>query len=427
MAGEADTARGVPKRVALVLLCFLATTLCYIDRVNISVAVIPMAEQYGWSATTKGLVLSAFFIGYLLAMAPGGWASNRYGGRLVLGIALLLWSLFTLLTPAAAALSFGALIAARILMGAGEAANFPAVVALFGHWLPRAERTRGLAVTFAGIPAGTVLGLAVSGALVEHWGWQASFHLFGAIGLVYALLWFRLVHATPAVHPRISAAERAHLAGLSAAHAAPAGPVPWRRLLAARPVQALIVNHFCTTWSLYLVLTWLPSYFRDVQKLEIANAGLFSAAPWLSAFIAGPIAGWAADRLLAGGTSMTRVRKIMQSIAMLGSAAGLLAATTAASADSALAILCLTMACHACFGSGVGANHLDIAPRHAPALYGVSNSFATIPGIVGVAATGWLLDLTGSYSATFVVAAGINVIGAIVWLAWASGEPVTID
>jgi ACS family sodium-dependent inorganic phosphate cotransporter len=414
---------GIPKRFVLVGMCFLATTLCYIDRVNISVAVIPMAEEYGWSATTKGIVLSSFFIGYLLAMTPGGWASNRFGGRIMLGWALLLWSLFTYLTPAAAALSFGALIAARIFMGMGEAVNFPAVVALFARWLPPHERTRAQTINFAGIPAGTVLGLVVSGALVEHYGWPAAFHVFGGVGLAYAALWFLIVRASPDTHPTISAAERAHLAPIAAEHA-DVPPVPWRRIMAARPVQALIVNHFCTTWSLYLMLTWLPSYFRDVQKLDIANSGLFSAAPWLTAFVVGPIVGQVCDRLLARGASLTAVRKWTQSIAMLGSAAGLLLAAQATHPDTALIILCATMALHSFANSGFGSNHLDIAPRYAPTLYGISNTFATIPGIVGVAATGWLLDLTGSYGATFAVAAGINVVGAIVWLAWATGEKV---
>lgn len=414
---------GIPKRFILVAMCFLATTLCYIDRVNISVAVIPMAEEYGWSATTKGLVLSSFFIGYLLAMTPGGWASNRFGGRVMLGWALLLWSLFTYLTPAAAAGSFGLLIAARILMGAGEAVNFPAVVALFARWLPPGERTRAQTLNFAGIPAGTVLGLIISGALVEAYGWPAAFHVFGAVGLAFAALWFFVVRGSPDTHPTISEAERARLAPIAAEHH-DVPPVPWRRMMAARPVQALIVNHFCTTWSLYLMLTWLPSYFRDVQKLDIANSGLFSAAPWMTAFVVGPLVGLGVDRLAARGVPMTTLRKWTQGIAMFGMAAGLVLTAQAGDADTALVLLCVTMALYAFSGSGFGSNHLDIAPRYAAALYGVSNTFATIPGIVGVAATGWLLDVTGSYTATFAVAAGINVVGGIVWLVWSTGEKV---
>ena len=102
MATQAGTAgiTGIPKRHILIALCFFATFICYIDRVNISVAIIPMAEEYGWSGTTKGLVLSSFFIGYLGAMLPTSWLANRLGGRLLMGVALVGWSVFTLLKPA---------------------------------------------------------------------------------------------------------------------------------------------------------------------------------------------------------------------------------------------------------------------------------------------------------------------------------------
>jgi ACS family sodium-dependent inorganic phosphate cotransporter len=136
MATAATAGAGVPKRWILVGLCFAATAICYIDRVNISVAIIPMAEEYGWSATTKGFVLSSFFIGYFIAMVPGGWLANKLGGKILLGAALLFWSVFTFATPIAAGVSLAVLIGARILMGVGEAATFPAVYNLLSRWLP---------------------------------------------------------------------------------------------------------------------------------------------------------------------------------------------------------------------------------------------------------------------------------------------------
>ena len=424
MTTAITTARtGVPRRAILVLMCFLATTLCYIDRVNISVAVIPMAEEFGWTNTVKGFVLSSFFIGYLLMMTPGGWLSNRYGGRVVMGAALALWSLFTLLTPIAAALSFGTLIAARIGMGVGEAANFPAVVGLYGRWLPVPERTRAISLMFAGIPAGTIIGLSASGLLIADHGWQAVFYVFGAAGLGFAGLWFWLVHATPADHPAIGDGERALLVHLAEGQA-DAPPVPWGALLRRKPVWALIINHTTTTWFLYLMLTWLPSYFRDVQHLAIAKSGLFSAAPWATAMLTGPIIGHFADRAVARGANLTRLRKAMQCTAMTGMGAGLLIASQVRDPDTALAVLCVTMAFYSFSSSGFACNHLELAPRHGAALYGLTNTFATIPGIVGVAITGFLLDVTGTYTATFILAAVIAGLGAVSWLAWSTADPV---
>ncbi len=424
MAGMTGAASaGIPKRAIVVALCFVATFICYIDRVSISVAVIPMAEQFHWSGTTKGLVLSSFFVGYMLAMVPGGWLSGRYGGRIVLGCALVLWSLFTLATPLAAALSFAALIVARIGMGLGEAATFPAAMNLFARWLPADERSRAVAFNLGGISLGTVFGLSVAGVIVATWGWPAIFYIFGAAGVAFAALWFLLIHPHPAAHPRITAAERALLAGCVDGQA-PAVATPWRQLLGHPAVWALMINHFCSTWVLYLMLTWLPSYFRDVQHLGIASSGLFAVGPWLAMFACSNLAAWGADRMIAAGTSITRVRKIMQSSGLLGSSAAMLWASQATSPGMALLTLCLALGCLGLCWSGFACNHLDIAPRHADVLYGVTNAVGTIPGIIGVAATGWLLDVTGSYTATFLVAAGVNVVGALVWLAWGTGEAI---
>jgi len=414
----------IPKRLILVALCFAATFVCYIDRVSISVAVIPMAEQYHWSGTTKGMVLSSFFVGYLLAMLPGGWLSSRYGGRIVLGIALVLWSLFTLVTPVAAGISLAALLITRAGMGLGEAATFPATMNLFARWLPPAERTRAVAFNLTGIPVGTVFGLSVAGLVVTNFGWPAVFYLFGAAGLVFAVAWFALVHARPAAHPTIGDPERALLEGCVDTVRDAAVATPWRALFAEPAVWALIVNHFCSNWLLYLMLTWLPSYFRDIQHLSIARSGWFAVGPWLTMFVVANLAAHIADAMIARGTSVTAVRKLMQTVGLLGSSGALLFASQAVTPGSALATLCIALGFLGLTWSGFACNHLDIAPRHADVLYGITNGFGTVPGIVGVAATGWLLDLTGSYTATFMVAAGVNVVGAAVWLIWGTGKQV---
>lgn len=425
MATSARTAGGgLAKRHILVAMCAIGIFICYIDRVNISVAIIPMAEHYGWSGTTKGFVLSSFFIGYLLAMIPAGWLANRFGGRLLMGVALLAWSAFTFLTPVAAALSFGALITTRILMGVGEAASFPSTYNLFARWIPKAEKSRAATVNLTGIPTGTIFALLATGWLVQHFGWQSVFYVFGALGIVFALLWFALIHQRPADHPTIGEPERALLAPLEADSDATPQPIPWRRLLSHRAVWAIVVNHFCANWTLYLMLTWLPSYFRDVQHLSIAGSGLFAIAPWVCQFAAGNVAAQIADRAIAHGTSVTRVRRWMQCIGLLGGAACFLLASLATTPISALLCMCGALGFGGMCFSGFAVNHLDIAPRHADILWGITNTAGTLPGIIGVTATGMLLDLTGGYTATFILAAAVNLIGAGVWLSWSTGERV---
>jgi len=125
-----------PRRYIVIILTFLSVFICYIDRVNISIAIIPMAEELDWNMQTQGLVLSSFFVGYLLLQIVGGRLADRYGGKVVLGIGVLLWSIFTLLTPPAAALGITILIMARIAMGMSEAVTFPSIYSLYGRWVP---------------------------------------------------------------------------------------------------------------------------------------------------------------------------------------------------------------------------------------------------------------------------------------------------
>lgn len=415
------TATAWPKRFTLIALSFIACLVCYIDRVAISVAVLAMQDTYGWSETVKGMVLSAFFVGYLLFQVPSGYLANRFGGRLVLGAAVLWWSVCTIVTPLAASLSLGVLLAARVAMGLGEAAMFPGAYNLFSRWTPPTERSRAVSLLLSGVPVGTVLALSVAGWIVARYDWPAIFYLFGAVGFVWAVCWFAKIHDSPATHPTISPQERALLAE-NQQHDRP--PVPWRALLRAPAVWALAVNHFCSNWGLYMLLTWLPSYFRDVQGLSIPSAGLFSAAPWLTMFVMVNVAAWFADRLVRGGLTLTTVRKVMQLIGLLGSAAFLLLARDVASPSTALIFMCGALGTLAFTWSGFAPNHLDIAPRHADVLMGITNTFGTIPGVLGVAITGWLLDVTGDYSMAFVLVAAINVLGAVVWVLFGTGRRV---
>lgn len=411
----------MPQRYKVIGLCFLASVICYLDRVNISVAVIPMQEQFGWSDSVKGLVLSSFFVGYMIMQIPSGWLANRVGGVAVLGMAVIWWSVFTMATPAAALVSVPVLILARIALGLGEAATYPASYTLFGRWVPERERSRAVALLLSGIPLGTLLALVTSGWIVTRFGWPSVFYGFGLLGFLWAAAWFRIARDDPHTHPGVGAVEREWL---PPARVAAATPIPWRLLLSKPAVWALIVNHFCSNWVLYVLLAWLPSYFRDTQGVSVTGAGAWSAAPWLTMFVMVNVAGWIADRLHARGMTLTRVRKVMQSTGLLGSAAALLLAQQTQSLPGAVLCMCAALGFLACTWSGWAPNHLDIAPRYADVLIGVSNTFGTLPGVIGVAVAGWLVEVTGGYGSIFALVAVMNIVGAAVWIAFASGERV---
>jgi MFS transporter, ACS family, solute carrier family 17 (sodium-dependent inorganic phosphate cotransporter), other len=411
------------RRYTVVTLCVCAVFVCYIDRVNISVAAIAMQEAFGWSETTKGWVLSSFFIGYMAFMAPSGWLANRIGGKFVLGAAVLWWSVFTMLTPAAAFVSLTVLIGVRIAMGLGEAAMFPSAYNLYGRWVPPDERSRAVALLIGGIPLGTLFALTTTGWIIERFGWPSVFYLFGATGFFWCIAWYLLAHDDPARDPEISPAERDMLIA-NTPEARGREPVPWRKLASTPAVWALTINHFCSNWGFYMLLAWLPSYFRGQLGLSITNAGLFSAAPWLTMFIVGNLGGVAADRLVRRGMNLTVLRKSMQITGLLGSALFLLAARDVHSANAAMGLMCGALGFLALTWSGFVPNHLDIAPRYADVLMGITNTAGTVPGIIGVVITGWLVDTTGNYTSAFALCAAINVFGAVVWFLFASGKRV---
>ena len=388
-------------------MCGLAVLISYIDRTNISVDAISIQDQLHWTETTKGYVLSSFFVGYLAMMAASGALANRFGGRVVLGGAVIWWSLFTALTPPAASMSFAALIAARIALGAGEAAVFPASINMVARWVPHEHRSRATALFSTGLSIGTMISLPMTGWMVREYGWPVPFYVFGAMGLVWAAVWFTRVGEGRGIPEDESAGQRV---------------IPWKKLLSTPAVWAIFVAHFCSNWALYVLLAWLPSYFKSTFGVTLANAGLLSAAPWAFYFIIGNLGGAMADRMIANGRSRTFVRKLMQNTALVGSGAFLLLLPFAPSAMVAMLLICGASGIISLCLSGFGANPFDVAPRYADVVWGISNTGGTMPGIIGVAVTGWLLDRTGSYNAPFTLTAIVGFVGALIYWRLASGE-----
>ncbi len=420
-----DNSAGQPswrRRHTVVLLCFFSILICYIDRVNISVAIIPMAKQFGWTDTQRGLVLSAFFVGYMVTQLLGGSLAARFGGKTVLGFGVVWWSLFTLLTPFSAMASFPVLIATRIAMGVGEGVAFPATYNLLGRWVPALERSRSAAFTLSGISMGTLFAVSITPWVVVGYGWPAIFYLFGAFGFIWFAFWWRLGGDRPAIPVDQDPVGEGATPPTSALMDGDNPETPWRLILTHRPVWAIIVAHFCNNWGLFVLLSWLPSYFSSQLGVNLGAVWLYVAPPWIANFLGANAAGWLADRLIARGNPVTRVRKLMQTIGFAGPAAALV---VLASADDAVtAVLLLTIALGLAGGSfaGFASNHLDIAPKHAGVIFGISNTTASVPGIVGVALTGYLVDLTGSFASAFYVTAGVYLFGLAVYLLYGTGK-----
>ncbi|MEE2785052.1 MAG: ACS family MFS transporter [Pseudomonadota bacterium] len=411
------------KRYSLVGLSFFAVFVCYIDRVNISVAIIPMAEEYGWGEATQGLILSCFYFGYMVTQFLGGWLADKFGGKVILAIGVIWWSVFTILTPPAAALGIAILITTRVLMGMGEGVTFPSIYALYGKWIPTRERARSMALTNSGIPIGQVAALVVAPLIAIAWGWEWIFYIFGSVGGIWYVIWYFVTAKDPASHPSISAEESEEIAnGLPPANPDQNAKTPILELFKSKPVWAIIVAHFCNNWSLYVLLSWLPTFVTQGLGVDFANSGLVSMAPHLASFVFLNVAGHVADRMVQSGMAVTRVRKICQTIGFGGIAAALFVVGEIEIAWLAITVMCIGNALGAFVTGGFAINHMDIAPNHAGKLMGITNTFGTIPGIIGVTVSGYILEATGSWALVFQVAGGVTVVGLVFYLLLASGD-----
>jgi ACS family sodium-dependent inorganic phosphate cotransporter len=410
-----------PRRYTLVLLSFGAVFICYMDRVNISVAIIPMAAELGWNPATQGTVLSAFFVGYLATQVLGGRLADRFGGKVVLGIGVLSWSLFTMLTPVAAFAGFTALLFARVGMGIGEGVTFPSIYSLFGRWLPKAESARAIGVVFSAIPLGSVFALLITPIVVIRWGWSWAFYSFGAVGVVWWWFWHTRITANPELHPTIGAHERSQISDATAL-ADGRQPPTLRQLLSSGPVWAIIVGHFCNNWGGYVLLAWMPTYITKGLGVDFASVGVFAVIPSLFSFLFLNVAGWIADRLIKRGWDLTTARKTMQTIGFGGAALTLMFVGYIHNVPAAIALMSLGSILGGCAAGGFGVNHLDVAPRYAGVLMGLSNTAGTIPGIVGVYVSGLILNYTQSWTLVFQVAAGIYLLGMVFYLIFASSK-----
>lgn len=422
---SSDSAKGTSfwqSRYTVIAMCFAATFVCYIDRVNISVTIIPMAEEFGWDVTTQGAVLSSFYIGYLFMQIGGGHLADRFGGKIILGIGVLIWSLFTIITPAAAFIGLFALIAGRIGMGLGEAVTFPSVYSLVSRWFPSDEKSKAVAFNASGIPIGTVFALVVTPLIVAYLGWEWAFYLFGLVGVVWFIAWQKLITTIPAEHPRISAEELDLITKNAPASGNVEQAIPLRVFLKNKHVWAIIVAHFCNNWTLYVILSWLPKYVNEGLGVPFAAVGLIAMLPHVTSFVCLNIAGNLADRMIKNGMDVTFVRKLMQTIGFGGLSICLFMISQVDSPAAAIAILCLGKLFSAAGIGGASVNHMDIGPRHAGTLMGITNTAGTIPGIVGVYVSGMILDATGSWEMVFNVTAAVTLFGMFFYLFFASGE-----
>ncbi|KAH7618661.1 putative anion transporter 6, chloroplastic [Nannochloris sp. 'desiccata'] len=419
---------GAPHRWQVVGMMALSFVLCNMDKVNMSVAVIPMAKELGWSATQRGLVSSSFFWGYSLTQIPAGWISTSIGGARVLMAGVALWSIGTLIAPPAAHFSLVALCATRVFVGLGEGLAPSSATNVMARLVPERERARAVTTVFGGLDVGSAVGLLLCGPLIYYFGWESVFYLFAVLGLLWCLAW-------PLCKPEqqdVDLPKRMIAQSNEPAPSVKKAPVhvPWGKFLRSPPVWAVIVAHFCYNWGYYTLLAWLPSYFDMALGLNVGKSSFLTLIPYIAMTIMTPFVGPVADGLVSRGWSVTTVRKMSQGIAFAGPALCMcaLAVLTPATAGTGptgliVGIMSVAFALGAWARAGLYCNHQDLSPKYAAALLGLTNTAGALPGVLGVTTAGYLLDATGSWAmALFYPTAICQVFGLIVYTMLGSSE-----
>ena len=445
-------------RTVLLLLLFTCNACLYLARTNITVAVIYMFPQ---SENIEGDLLSAFYWGYMVSQIPGGYLASSFGAKRVLGSAVLVWGLSTTVTGFVGT-SIPILFCLRAFVGVAEGANYPSQMDLISKWIPHQERSRAWSFVISGESLGTILALLGGPYLAHSCGWKSIFWVSGGASLVWLLLFLLLTTSTPADHPWMTNEE---LLFIQETRPPPSSAgrqqqeikrtTPWCDILTNKRMVVIVCTHCCYNFGYYLCLSWIQKFFSICYHATYQNLGILSILPYLATFLCLTLAGQFSDWVeVKFQWSATTVRKIFNTIGMVGSSFFFLllsfhAPTSLPSSSSQFSnssivpssssslppadmkdaeIAAILLACAIGVGSfAAGAGYWpslgDLSVEYSSVVCGVSNSVASIPGVIGGQLVGRLLVSTGNdWSFIFQMAAGVELVGALIFLIGGSAE-----
>ena len=253
------------------------------------------------------------------------------------------------------------------------------------------------------------------------WSWQGAFYLYGVLGVAWFLVWALRGRSSPeTVASWHEAPGDAVVKGAAAVSPTHYPKLTVSGMLRSRAVWAIAVAHIAINWSLYLVLSWFPTFVNREMGADLQLAGLLALAPTTMSLIMAPLAGRLFDGLIARGMNRLAVRRVLQSLAFAGIAIAMLLLTVGDSLIFSVTIITVSNALTALSVGGFATNHLDIAPNQSGLLMGVTNTLAALASSASVFVSGWILDITGSWDAVFQTAAGVSVLGAVIYVRLAS-------
>jgi MFS family permease len=388
----------------LLLLCLMYLIL-YVDRVNISTAAPLIKGDLKLTNTELGLAFSAFAYPYAFFQLVGGWLGDRLGARATLGICGLIVCAATAATGLVGGIA--SLFAARFALGIGEGATFPTATRAMAVWTPPASWGFAQGITHSFARIGNALTPPLIAFLVTFVSWRGSFFVLAAVGLVWVTIWIVVFRDDPNQHKGLTAEQRAELPGRN--HVA-SEPVPWLSLFARMlPVTAV---DFCYGWTLWLFLSWIPSFFYQNYHQNLSQSAFYAAGVFLAGVIGDTLGGVISDRIRRKSGNRVAARRNVIVVGMLGGFVFLLPVMIFHDVDIAAASLALAFFFVELVVAPIWAVPMDIAPRYAASASGMMNFGFGVAGIISPMVFGSLIDWTGSWTLPFAGSIGLLLLGA---------------
>jgi MFS transporter, ACS family, hexuronate transporter len=403
-------------RWIIILMLFLANAINYTDRSAMSVALPLLSKQFHLTPSEAGMILSSFFIGYALFNFVGGYLSDIKGPRKVMGTAMTFWSLFCGLT--AATFNFTSLFLVRIFFGFGEGPLTSTTNKTMNNWIPLKERARAVGIANAGAPIGGALSGPIVALISLHWGWQYSFIALTIVGLIWAVIWFKISTDKPEIHPKVSKKELIEITQDEPAKTSVNQPktekTPLLSILKQPKVAALAVGMFGYNYTLFFFLTWFPSYLMDARHLSVGKMGIVTVLPWIAGGIGQLVGSFLIDYIYKLTGKVLFSRKVVLVSCLISSAVCVGLTGLANSVTSAVTLMTIGICFLYLQATTYWAIIQDIVPKEkVGGASGFVHAVANISGIIGPTVTGFIVQYTGSYTMAFLLAGGLAIIGAL--------------
>jgi MFS transporter, ACS family, hexuronate transporter len=403
-------------------LLFFGTTINYVDRQVLSLLAKTLQDEIGWTNIEYSNITSAFTAAYALGMLGTGRLLDKYGARIGFAVAVTVWSIAAM-AHAAATSAFGFGIA-RVFLGLGEAANFPASIKVVAQWFPKKERAQATGIFNAGTNVGAAVAAFLVPWLASAYGWQAAFILTGAVGFVWLVFWWTMFRE-PQQHPRVSEGELRHI------QSDPPDKLPsypWARLFPHRETWAFAAGKFLTDGVWWFYLFWTPKYLQETFGLTLMQVTWPVIAIYLIADVGSVGGGWLSSTLIKRGWTINAARKTTMLICG-ASVLPLIAAPYTTNVWLAVGLVSLAAAAHQGWSANLFTTTSDMFPRSAVgSVVGIGAACGALGGVLVQKMTGYVVTWTGSYLIMFFFCATAYLVAlAIIHALTPRLEPAKLD